>query len=211
MLFEILDKLFFVVIETDFPDLLFQLSSSTFSQLCLKLATFSTTLINVEYNLEIICLHQHWQWTIAQILRVKASIIRPDFLSNQMHTHAYTHTHARTPHVFVNRAQNSCNLPEINWILDHLHFYIVYQQKMEIASLLMWKKRERQRGRESEHFGWTANPNFNTRSSHSPYNAAADPLRWKLICRSKLQAAVKDSYWCLGPLQFLIWVGIMIW
>lgn len=30
MLFEILDKLFFVVIETDFPDLLFQLSGSTF-------------------------------------------------------------------------------------------------------------------------------------------------------------------------------------
>lgn len=145
MLFEILDKLFFVVIETDFPDLLFQLSSSTFSQLCMKLATFSATLINVEYNLEIICLHQHWQRTIAQILRVKASIIRPDFLSNQMHTHAYTHTHAHTPHVFVNRAQNSCNLPEINWILDHLHFYIVYQQKMEIASLLMWKKRDKER------------------------------------------------------------------
>lgn len=148
MLFEILDKLFFVVIETDFPDLLFQLSSSTFSQLCLKLATFSTTLINVEYNLEIICLHQHWQWTIAQILRVKASIIRPDFLSNQMHTHAYTH--ARTPHVFVNRAQNSCNLPEINWILGHLHFYIVYQQKMKIASLLMWKKERKRKERERE-------------------------------------------------------------
>lgn len=188
MLFEILDKLFFVVIETDFPDLLFQLSSSTFSQLCLKLATFSTTLINVEYNLEIICLHQNWQWTIAQILRVKASIMRPDFLSNQMHTHAYTH--ARTPHVFVNRAQNSCNLPEINWIRDHLHFYIVYHQKMEITSILMWKKRERdgegERGRESEHFGWATNPNFNTHGACSPYYKAADPPRWKLICRSKL-------------------------